>query len=33
FNRRTSKSRGMLFYRLVQQAIMINPVHVKNLTS
>ncbi len=33
FNRRTSKSRGMLFYRLVQQALMINPVHVKNLTS
>lgn len=33
FNRRTSKSRGMLFYRLVQQALMIDPVHVKNLTS
>lgn len=33
FNRRTSKSRGMLFYRLVQQAVMINPVRVKNLTS
>ncbi len=33
FNRRTSKSRGMLFYRLVQQVLMIDPVHVKNLTS
>lgn len=33
FNRRTSKSRGMLFYRLVQQALMIDPVHVKRLTS
>ena len=33
FNRRTSKSRGMLFYRLVQQALMVDPVHVKNLTS
>lgn len=31
FNRRTSNSRGMLFYRLVQQALMIDPVHVKNL--
>lgn len=31
FNRRTSKSRGMLFYRLVQQALMIDPVHGKNL--
>lgn len=33
FNRRTSKSRGMLFYRLVQQALMTDPVHAKNLTS
>ncbi len=33
FNRRTSKSRGMLFYRLVQQALMIDPIHTKNLTS
>jgi transposase-like protein len=33
FNRRTSGSRGKLFYRLVQQALIINPVHVKNLTS
>jgi len=33
FNRRTSKSHGMLFYRLVQQSLMIDPVHVKNLTS
>lgn len=33
FNRRTSKSRGMLFYRLIQQSLMIDPVHVKNLTS
>lgn len=27
FNRRTSASRGKLFYRLVQQAMMIDPVH------
>ncbi len=33
FNRRTSNSRGMLFYRLVQQALMIYPVHAKNLVS
>jgi transposase-like protein len=33
FNRRTSNSRGMLFYRLVQQALMIDPVHAKNLVS
>ena len=32
FNRRTSKSRGMLFYRLVQQSLTIDPVHVKSLT-
>jgi len=33
FNRRASQSRGMLFYRLVQQALMIDPVHAKKLTS
>jgi transposase-like protein len=33
FNRRTSKSRGKLFYRLVQQAVMIEPVLVKDLKS
>jgi len=33
FNRRTSNSRGMLFYRLAQQALMIDPVHAKNLVS
>ncbi|MHB2008454.1 MAG: IS1595 family transposase, partial [Acidobacteriaceae bacterium] len=26
FNRRTSKSRGKLFYRLVQQAVQVGPV-------
>jgi hypothetical protein len=26
FNRRTSRSRGLLFYRLLQQAIMTKPV-------
>jgi len=26
FNRRTSRSRGLLFYRLLQQAVMTNPV-------
>jgi hypothetical protein len=26
FNRRTSRSRGLLFYRLVQQAVMLQPV-------
>jgi len=26
FNRRTSKSRGLLFYRLLQQAVMTKPV-------
>jgi len=29
FNRRTSKSRGKLFYRLVQQAVQVNPVPYK----
>jgi transposase-like protein len=33
FNRRTSKSRGKLFYRLVQQAVAVNPVHSKDLVS
>ena len=31
FNRRTSKSRGLLFYRLVQQSLMTDPVHAKYL--
>lgn len=31
FNRRTSKSRGQLFYRLIQQGATIDPVHEKNL--
>lgn len=31
FNRRTSKSRGQLFYRLVQQALSINPAPVATL--
>ena len=31
FNRRTSASRGKLFYRLVQQAVSINPVSAKQL--
>lgn len=31
FNRRTSKSRGMLFYRLIEQAVMVEPVLVKDL--
>lgn len=33
FNRRTSESRGKLFYRLMQQAVSIAPVHSKNLVS
>lgn len=33
FNRRTSRSRGLLFYRLIQQALMIDPIPVKKLTS
>mgnify|MGYP000356042570 FL=1 len=32
FNRRTSRSRGKLFYRLIQQALMIDPVTNKSLT-
>jgi transposase-like protein len=31
FNRRTSKSRGKLFYRLVQQSIEVSPVLVKDI--
>jgi transposase-like protein len=31
FNRRTSGSRGLLFYRLIQQAVALEPVHGKNL--
>ena len=31
FNRRTSRSRGKLFYRLMQQAVQIDPVPAKNL--
>lgn len=32
FNRRTSRSRGKLFYRLVQQAAQVGPVRYKKLT-
>ncbi len=31
FNRRTSRSRGLLFYRLVQQAVMLCPVTARDL--
>ena len=31
FNRRTSRSRGKLFYRLIQQAVEIDPIPAKNL--
>ena len=31
FNRRTSKSRGKLFYRLVQQAMMVEPAPLSTL--
>jgi transposase-like protein len=31
FNRRTSRSRGKLFYRLVQQAVLVDPVPYKNI--
>lgn len=31
FNRRTSKSRGLLFYRLLQQAVLLEPVRGKDL--
>lgn len=31
FNRRTSKSRGMLFYRLIQNSVAVNPIHSEKL--
>jgi transposase-like protein len=31
FNRRTSRARGMLFYRLVEQSLRTGPVHLKQL--
>ena len=31
FNRRTSRSRGLLFYRLIQQAVSITPVKAKDI--
>jgi len=31
FNRRKSRSRGKLFYRLVQQAVQVGPVPYRNL--
>jgi transposase-like protein len=31
FNRRTSRYRGKLFYRLIQQAVLIEPVNAKNI--
>lgn len=31
FNRRTSRSRGLLFYRLVQQAVTLNPVKAQEI--
>ena len=31
FNRRTSSSRGMLFYRLLQQAVVTEPVTYDNV--
>jgi transposase-like protein len=31
FNRRTSKSRGLLFYRLLEQAVVLNPIRGKDL--
>jgi transposase-like protein len=33
FNRRTSRSRGKLFYRLIQQALEIDPVPAKTLST
>jgi len=32
FNRRTSRSRGKLFYRLIEQALQTDPVPAKKLT-
>jgi hypothetical protein len=31
FNRRTSKNRGLLFYRLVQQAVAVEPLTFRDL--
>jgi hypothetical protein len=31
FNRRTSRARGLLFYRLVEQAVQVDPVPYKRL--
>ena len=31
FNRRTSRSRGLLFYRLIEQAVSLSPVRGKSL--
>ena len=31
FNRRTSRARGMLFYRLVEQSLQTGPIHLKQL--
>ena len=33
FNRRTSKSRGKLFYRLVQQSLLVDPIANKELNA
>jgi len=33
FNRRTSMARGLLFYRLLQQAVMVPPVTYKEMTT
>jgi ribosomal protein L37AE/L43A/transposase-like protein len=33
FNRRTSRSRGQLFYRLIQQAVEVEPVHWTNVAA
>ena len=33
FNRKTSRSRGKLFYRLIEQALQIDPVPAKTLTT
>ena len=33
FNRRTSASRGMLFYRLLQQAVVTDPVTYKDVVA
>jgi hypothetical protein len=33
FNRRTSRARGLLFYRLVQQAVQMDPLPYEQLRS